>query len=117
MYKQYIRAIIIGSTLICALLMITVASHHVFAATRHVVPAHTSFTPNHACPMTVEEGSRGEAVVTLQGELNWIFGYDVPVTGYFGPETDAAVRDFQARAGLPANGIVGPATWHALGEC
>ena len=116
MYRQYIRVIMVSTVLVCALLMTTAASSHAFAATGHTTMTR-SFRPNHACPMTVQEGSQGEAVVTLQGELNWIFGYDVPVTGYFGPETDAAVRDFQTRAGLPANGIVDPTTWHALGEC
>lgn len=39
----------------------------------------------------------------------------VRVTGYFGPETEKAVRRFQAQAGLPVTGIVGPLTQQALG--
>lgn len=34
---------------------------------------------------------------------------------FFGPRTQAAVRNFQARSGLPVNGVVDLRTWKAMG--
>lgn len=40
---------------------------------------------------------------------------DLPVTGYYGPQTENAVRLLQTRAGFDPNGITGPLTWVYIG--
>ncbi len=41
---------------------------------------------------------------------------DLPVTGYYGPQTENAVRLLQRRLGIPENGIVNPLIWTYIGE-
>ena len=53
-------------------------------------------------------GSKGAAVRRLQKFLH------VQVTGYYGPQTQKAVSDFQAKHHLPVVGKVGPQTRKAL---
>jgi murein L,D-transpeptidase YcbB/YkuD len=59
-------------------------------------------------PMT--EGPR---VIQLQRLLRR-HGIPIRVDGRYGPTTAAAVRGFQRSRGLPADGMVGPATYTAL---
>jgi len=58
---------------------------------------------------TLSLGSTGSAVKKLQRKLH------VRTTGYFGNETRNAVKHFQKRRGLEADGVAGPATLRALG--
>ena len=77
-------------------------------------PAPTTAKPASSSPLTayahttLRKGSTGAAVVALQRALR------ITADGQFGPRTDAAVRAFQARKNLPANGVVGATTWRAL---
>jgi peptidoglycan hydrolase-like protein with peptidoglycan-binding domain len=59
-------------------------------------------------------GSSGGRVTQLQIALVGL-GYDLAVDGRYGPRTQAAVRDFQARNGLEVDAIAGPRTQEALG--
>ncbi len=64
----------------------------------------------------LSRGSSGSDVVDLQNRLRQLGLYSGPVDGRFGPATEAAVRAFQQSRGLAVDGIVGPATWRALGS-
>jgi hypothetical protein len=63
---------------------------------------------------TLRQGATGGDVKYLQRRLREC-GYNVEVDGKFGPKTASAVRAFQSANGLDVDGIVGPATWAALG--
>jgi peptidoglycan hydrolase-like protein with peptidoglycan-binding domain len=65
--------------------------------------------------ITLRNGSRGSAVRGLQHQLRFQYGYrGVIVDGTFGRDTTAAVKSFQTRRHLTADGVVGMATWKAL---
>lgn len=57
----------------------------------------------------LKAGMTGNGVKWLQWELNRR-GYGLKVDGIYGPKTEEAVRDYQNRAALVSDGIVGPAT-------
>lgn len=68
-----------------------------------------------AAPTVLRLGSSGEQVRTLQSKLKQWGYYSGSVDGVFGSQTQEAVRYFQRRNGLTADGIVGSATAAALG--
>jgi peptidoglycan hydrolase-like protein with peptidoglycan-binding domain len=57
----------------------------------------------------LRQGASGPAVETVQHALN-LGDARLTVDGSFGPSTSAAVKTFQRRAGLAADGIVGSQT-------
>ena len=66
----------------------------------------------------LQKGSTGAEVKTVQRILNSM-GYKgngkaIAIDGDFGSATDSAVKAFQKKKGLTADGIVGSATWGAL---
>lgn len=61
----------------------------------------------------IRSGQSGESVRQLQAELR-ARGYDIQADGKFGPETEAAVRRFQADTGARVDGLVGPQTMGKL---
>ncbi len=64
---------------------------------------------------TVKIPCKGGAVERLQSWLNEL-GYSLNVDHDFGPATETAVKDFQSKKGLKADGIVGRNTWKALAQ-
>ncbi|MEC4818475.1 MAG: peptidoglycan-binding domain-containing protein [Scytonema sp. PMC 1069.18] len=87
-------------------------SNGYYVATRWISPrGGTTVTPTPGVggPVTLGVGSRGLAVAEVQRVLG------VEPTGYYGPTTATAVRNFQSRNGLLVDGIVGPQTRSTLG--
>jgi peptidoglycan hydrolase-like protein with peptidoglycan-binding domain len=62
----------------------------------------------------LRRGTTGDDVRRLQEALRQR-GLISVVDGVFGPQTEAAVRQFQAANSLTVDGVVGSATWAKLG--
>lgn len=67
----------------------------------------STMTPKSAAPFLVK-GSKGKDVERLQSLLK------IKVDGEFGPKTESAVKAFQKKSKLVADGKVGTYTWKAL---
>lgn len=65
---------------------------------------------------TLKRGDSNSDVKSLQRDMNRVFpAYSkLSVDGSFGPATERVVREFQRRAGLPDDGVVGPNTKRKL---
>ena len=63
----------------------------------------------------LKEGSHGAEVANLQRELKHHGCNPGPIDGQFGPHTKAAVKAFQEKHGMSADGIASPRVWKALG--
>ncbi len=143
--RKTLKLLVCGALLIAALFSFSAftstPSAHAATITRNT---HVGFS-DHAqlsttvssasCPKTVQEGDSGSAVKLAQKSLNW--WYNTPSTGFktwynnegyypfipltedgnFGIKTEEGVMIFQTWWGLKVDGVVGPATWHALGHC
>ena len=64
---------------------------------------------------TVRRGDEGDDVTNVQKALNGKGYASIVADGKFGRGTETAVKDFQRKSGLEADGAVGPATRKALG--
>lgn len=58
--------------------------------------------------MLLKLGSKGEDVKKLQVKLG------VDPVGTFGPKTETAVKEYQTKNGLTADGVVGDSTWKKI---
>ncbi|MGO9763621.1 MAG: peptidoglycan-binding protein [Solirubrobacteraceae bacterium] len=93
-----------------ALAALTVGPAASLASGQSTIPATNPepvTTTEHSIVLSSE--SEGRQVQLLQKALGGI-----KVDGVFGPETEAAVRSFQASRGLTVDGVVGPQTSAAL---
>ena len=63
----------------------------------------------------ISQGSRGETVKLIQQKLKRWGYYNGAIDGIYGSATKKAVKNFQSKNGLTADGIVGNKTLAALG--
>ena len=98
-------------------------------------PAPTQPPDPPSCPPQIGPGSTGYWVERAQSDLNSAYTngafpdspYDfhpyseastpLKVDGILGPDTTNATKDFQTLYAQPVDGVIGPITWAALGEC
>ncbi len=99
--KKILRAILLTSLALCLCLGAT--------AIANINNTQTVYAA------TYKQGSTGSTVKTIQKKLkNWGY-YKGSVDGIFGSKTKEAVKFFQRKNGLSADGIVGNKTLSALG--
>ncbi|WNR45781.1 peptidoglycan-binding protein [Paenibacillus roseipurpureus] len=60
------------------------------------------------------KGAKGPDVYAVQGMLKSLGYYAGPITGYFGNQTQAGVKAFQSRYGLPVTGNVDDQTLQSI---
>lgn len=81
-------------------------------AAEAAVPAPIPLTSSQ-CPTDINQGEYDGCVTELQNLLN-SHGASLTADGDFGPGTLAAVKSYQTRQGLTADGVVGPMTKTSL---
>ncbi len=64
----------------------------------------------------IKRGSISNYVLIAQDDLNTLGFTTGGLDGIFGAQTQTAVRNYQRKVGLSADGIVGCNTWRALQE-
>ncbi len=86
-----------------------------FTIEKHIQNAPTSVEAEAVPSAVLRQGSRGGEVKEVQRRLkNWGY-YTGKVDGIYGSATREAVKKFQRKNGLTADGIVGVKTYQALG--
>lgn len=76
--------------------------------TRPMIPSAEPEGNGAAPRPTLRRNAMGDLAKSLQAKLGLV------ADGFFGPETEAELRQFQRAHGLVPDGIVGPKTWLAL---
>jgi hypothetical protein len=122
-----IAAIVIGTVIAAALIVLAAAGLTRTTSTSTPAPAASTSAPaaNPAQPtsptQTVNPAQPATPAVPpsasvkkLQQELGQLNYYEGPVDGVMGPQTVAAIQDLQRQAGLPQTGTMNAATQKAL---
>jgi len=104
---------------LCSLLAVLAVT----MGTTVVVASPAEAAPNLRAPFSRELVKRGQVdkdqwhiahVYEVQYRLRWLGHLDARPTGYFGRQTERAVKRFQRAEGLRVSGVVNAATWAPL---
>ena len=122
-----IAAIVIGTVIAAALLVLAAVGLTHTTSTSTPAPAASTSVPaaNPAQPTSPAQNvnpaqpatpavTPSASVKKLQQELGQLNYYEGPVDGLMGPQTVAAIEDLQRQAGLPQTGTMNAATQKAL---
>jgi peptidoglycan hydrolase-like protein with peptidoglycan-binding domain len=93
--------------------------HRVFLTTTGIVDERTWRAIYKGAPVdmpVLQLGSQGKFVIFVQQKLRITNDYSARVDGNFGYQTATAVKAFQTRLGLVADGIVDDKTWWQLSK-
>ncbi|GAB2734131.1 hypothetical protein GCM10027273_11210 [Nocardioides pakistanensis] len=83
------------------------------APAREPTPVAARWSPGH--PLTIRyRQQRLDTVVALQQRLDDLGYGPLAADGHFGPQTESAVRQFQADEAIAVDGLVGEETWNRL---
>lgn len=82
--------------------------------TNEVLKSLTAKTTVIIAPYTLKKGNKGNNVSTLQNNLNQAIDAGLKVDGQFGSDTESAVRNFQKKYGLSADGIYGKNSYNKM---
>lgn len=115
-HLKYARLVLAGTMMALALQTAPArASEYALQPSCPAVPPPggvVCYTP--ATAPRLRRNSQGQMVRNWQNFLQRMGYFKGPVTGFYGPQTEEAVKQFQRATGLQADGIVGPATWRGL---
>lgn len=77
---------------------------------RKIENSRTTTAEKQSTSGILEKGSEGNAVKSLQNSLKELGYFSGDVTGYYGSQTSAAVKSYQAAMGLTQDGVAGADT-------
>lgn len=63
---------------------------------------------------TIKNGTKGDQAKLLQQDLNYVIGAGLSTDGVFGPKSVAALKNFQSRNKLTADGIYGKDSYNKM---
>lgn len=94
-----------------------IVQNYILVYTSDTKPTTITTCPYLEPSTLIKSGSRGEGAKWVQWQLNRVMKSNLVVDGIFGAKSVNALKSFQTKMGLTADGICGPATRTKLKGC